>query len=148
MQLWHALSTSVTPKAHITESHVADKIPVKTSEEWVERLHQQHLRDMRRVRNLREKAKQFSHISRWEQANRSPKIEKVIEGIKKSRELPEATKEKRMIGVKRKREEKVGTNIMTRLEDREEIRIKTMHEFQPPTNRLPTAMEENIRENR
>jgi hypothetical protein len=41
MQLWRSLQMSVTPKAHACVTHAAQKI--NTTEEWVERLHQEHL---------------------------------------------------------------------------------------------------------
>jgi hypothetical protein len=148
MKLWRALSMSVTPKAHVCERHACKRI--NTSEEWVERLHQEHLRDNIRTRSMRDKARKFAHISRWEQANRNSKIDKLIQEIHHNRALKEETKVKRAAAAKRKRAESEGdaVNRMRTHEERQQIRKHTLDNFVEPTRKLPTALEENIRENR
>jgi hypothetical protein len=151
MQLWRSLQMSVTPKAHACETHAVQKI--KTTEEWVERLHQEHLRDKVRVRSMRDKAKKFSHISRWEQANRSPKIKQLVIDIHERRSLTKETKEKRAQTAKRKRQEKSGEDKeenkrMRTEEERKKIRSDTLETYINPDNKLPTALQENVRESR
>jgi hypothetical protein len=151
MQLWRSLQMSVTPKAHACETHAVQKI--KTTEEWVERLHQEHLRDKVRVRSMRDKAKKFSHISRWEQANRSPKIKQLVIDIHERRSLTKETKEKRAQTAKRKRQESSGEDQednkrMRTEEERKKIRSDTLENYINPVDKLPTALQENIRESR
>ena len=152
MQLWRSLQMSVTPKAHACEAH-ATKKKIRTTEEWVERLHQEHLRDKVRVRSMRDKAKRFSHISRWEQANRSPKIKQLVIDIHQRRSLSKETKEKRDQTAKRKRQEKSGeeqedNKRMRTEEERKKIRSDTLETYINPDDKLPTALQEDIRESR
>ena len=100
---------------------------------------------------MRDKARKFAHISRWEQANRNSKIDQLIQEIHHNRALKEETKVKRDAAAKRKRAQSEGGDDEQRMrthEERQKIRKDTLENFVEPTRKLPTALEENVRENR
>ena len=104
---------------------------------------------------MQDMARKFAHISRWEQANRNARTDALVHKIHESLAIKQETKDKR-IDTKRKREElaEQDDSVINRKirklpnEQRQKNRKDTLEGFVAPTKKLPTALEENIRENR
>jgi hypothetical protein len=92
---------------------------------------------------MREKARRFVTISRWEQMNRNPTVMKIAQDIKTEFALTTVTKNKRKAN--RDAKSRAKKRNMTH-EQREAARKQAMEEFTAPAELIPTADQENYKE--
>jgi hypothetical protein len=148
MQLLRALQMSVTPKAHACESHAIAQMEEEGGlgdydEDFVERWHQEGKRNDVRTRAMRERAKRFISISKWEQMNRNPEVVSIQQNIKQEFKLAEETKQKRK--ATRDDNPRATKKNMTHVQ-REKARMEAVKAFTAPNEQIPTADQENYLE--
>lgn len=153
IDLWIALSLSMTPKCHVAFAHAISMLPVDIdAEEWVERLHQIRLKMLARLRGQRDRARRCAYESRREQQNRVANVEAIQEHVRQQRALPESTAAKRRESRRRRetseeQQQQTGRRRKNDSEDRAELREETLASWKGREPRkLPTAEELNVKE--
>jgi hypothetical protein len=147
MQFVHALQMSVTPKGHACESHACAQMVVEKGlgdldEEFVERWHQEGTQNDVRTRAMREQAKKFVSVSRWEQMNRNPKAV-IKQEVKREFTLSQETRDKR----KKSRDDNPRASEKKLIDEQRQItRQEALQTFPCPNDEWLTADQENYKE--
>jgi hypothetical protein len=90
INLWDALSLTITPKVHVAWTHTIERLPF-SSEQWVERLHQDRHKSLSRLRGFRNRQRRFTIQSQFAWRNKMANVSKIQETIRQKRALPEKT---------------------------------------------------------
>lgn len=90
INLWEALSLPITPKVHVAWTHSIERLPY-SSEQWVERLHQERHKNLSRLRGLRNRKHRYTAQSQFSWRNKMANVSEIQEKVRQKRALPEET---------------------------------------------------------
>lgn len=88
INLWQALSLTITPKVHVAWTHTIERLPY-SSEQWVERLHQERHKNLSRLRGLRNRRHRYTAQSQFAWRSRMANVSEIQEKVRQKRALPE-----------------------------------------------------------
>jgi hypothetical protein len=90
INLWEALSLTITPKVHVAWTHTIERLPY-SSEQWVERLHQDRHKSLSRLRGFCNRQRCYTIQSQFAWRNKMANVSKIQETVRQKRALPEKT---------------------------------------------------------
>jgi hypothetical protein len=90
INLWEALSLPITPKVHVAWTHSIERLPY-SSEQWVERLHQERHKNLSRLRGLHNRKHRYTAQSQFSWRNKMANVSEIQEKVRQKRALPEET---------------------------------------------------------
>jgi hypothetical protein len=90
INLWEALSLSITPKVHVAWMHAIERLPF-SSEQWVEHMHQDRHKSLSRLRGFRNRQRRFTIQSQFAWRNKMANVSKIQETVQQKRALPKKT---------------------------------------------------------
>jgi hypothetical protein len=153
INLWNSLSLTITPKVHVAWTHTIERLPF-SSEQWVERLHQDRHKSLSRLRGFRNRPRRYTIQSQFAWRNKMANVGKIQETVRQKRALPEKTANLRR--TKRNCTQSTDANNSALNEhhqqnsggiDRTVVREETLEKWKGKfPGRLPTASQLNTRE--